>query len=82
MKCTKNMLVIGGIMLAVLAAAYFALPQFRALVVSAGPFLLFLICPLSMFFMMKGMNSHSDRPTSSDNANKERLSSNESHGKH
>lgn len=82
MRCTKNMLVIGGIMLAVLAAAYFALPQFRALVVSVGPFLLILLCPLSMLFMMKGMNSRNGHSASTDDSSKERSSSSESQLKH
>ncbi|PMS19718.1 hypothetical protein C0Z18_12820 [Trinickia dabaoshanensis] len=79
MKCTKTMLVTGAAVLAVLAGAYFALPQFRALIVSAGPYLLFLLCPLSMLFMMKSMNSHSDRRSSSDDSENGRQPSNESH---
>jgi hypothetical protein len=59
MKCTKTMVVTGVALLAALALAYTALPQFRTLVVSAGPYLLFLLCPLSMLFMMKGMQSSS-----------------------
>ena len=60
MKCTKTMVVTGVALLAALALAYTALPQFRTLVVSAGPYLLFLLCPLSMLFMMKGMHSSND----------------------
>lgn len=60
MKCTKTMVVTGVALLAALALAYMALPQFRTLVVSAGPYLLFLLCPLSMLFMMKGMHSSKD----------------------
>lgn len=60
MKCTKTMLTTGAVMLAALALAYAALPQFRTLVLSLGPSLLFLLCPLSMLFMMKGMNSKKD----------------------
>ncbi|WP_024973266.1 DUF2933 domain-containing protein [Ralstonia pickettii] len=60
MKCTKSMLITGAAILAVLALAYAALPQFRTLVVSVGPYLLLLLCPLSMMFMMKGMDSNKD----------------------
>jgi Protein of unknown function (DUF2933) len=62
MKCTKSMLTTGAVILAAVVLAYAALPQFRTLVLNAGPFLLFLLCPLSMMFMMKGMNSNGDRP--------------------
>jgi len=54
------MVVTGVALLVALALAYMALPQFRTLVVSAGPYLLFLLCPLSMLFMMKGMHSSKD----------------------
>ncbi|WP_407973393.1 DUF2933 domain-containing protein (plasmid) [Burkholderia pyrrocinia] len=53
----KTMITTGIVLLVGLAVAYAALPQFRALVLSVGPTLLFLICPLSMLFMMKGMHS-------------------------
>jgi Protein of unknown function (DUF2933) len=62
MKCnTKTILFTGIGLFAALAAVYVALPQFRALELSAAPFLLFLLCPLSMMFMMKGMSSHGDQ---------------------
>ncbi len=60
MKCTRTMVVTGVVLLAVLALTYAALPQFRTLVVSAGPYLLFLLCPLAMIFMMIGMRSSKD----------------------
>jgi hypothetical protein len=61
MKCNmKTMITTGTILLVVLAAAYAAFPQFRTLVLGGGPFLLFLLCPLSMFFMMRSMNSSKD----------------------
>ncbi|MFM0388409.1 DUF2933 domain-containing protein [Paraburkholderia dipogonis] len=68
MKCTKTMLVTGVALLAVLALAYAALPQLRTLVLGLGPYLLFLLCPLSMLFMMKSMHSSKDdhRTPSSD----------------
>ncbi|RKF35749.1 DUF2933 domain-containing protein [Paraburkholderia fungorum] len=68
MKCTKTMLATGAGLLGVLAVAYIAFPQFQSLVLSLGPYLLFLLCPLSMLFMMKGMNSsrgHRDESGSS-----------------
>jgi hypothetical protein len=60
MKCTKTMLTTGVALLAVLALAYAALPQFRTLVLGLGPYLLILLCPLSMLFMMIGMRSSKD----------------------
>jgi len=54
------MITSGVVLLVVLAAAYAAFPQFRTLVLSGGPFLLFLLCPLSMFFMMKSMSHSKD----------------------
>ena len=81
MKCTKTMLTAGAIILAALALAYVALPQFRALVVSAGPYLLFLLCPLSMMFMMKGMQSNNDRQVASSDTTRERLPAEEAQPK-
>lgn len=63
MKCdTKTMVktIIGLGLLGVIA--YFALPQFRSLIVSISPFLLALACPLSMIFMMKAMGQHQQKP--------------------
>ncbi|MBN9096342.1 DUF2933 domain-containing protein [Pandoraea sp. XJJ-1] len=59
MNCSrKTMINLALVMGVVLVAAYFALPQFHALVLGIAPFLLVLLCPLSMFFMMRGMGSH------------------------
>jgi len=67
MKCTKTMIKIGAAILAVVAIAYIALPQYHALIFSAAPYLLFLLCPLSMMFMMKGMSAHQGgQPSASD----------------
>jgi Protein of unknown function (DUF2933) len=61
MKCNmKTMITSGIVLLVALAAVYVALPQFRALVLSVGPTLLFLLCPLSMLVMMWGMRSSKD----------------------
>lgn len=43
----------------VVAGAYVFVPVARVLIIAAAPFLFFLLCPISMFFMMKGMNSNS-----------------------
>lgn len=42
---------------ALLTVAYLTLPAAREFISVATPFLLFLICPLTMLFMMKSMNS-------------------------
>jgi Protein of unknown function (DUF2933) len=58
MKCnTKTMIKVGLGVSALLAVAYFTLPAARDFISAATPFLLFLICPLSMIFMMKSMSS-------------------------
>ena len=59
MMCNKQTMIKTGIgLVAVVAIAYAALPQFRVFILGLSPFLLSLLCPLSMFFMMKGMASH------------------------
>jgi hypothetical protein len=62
MKCDVKTMLKGGLGLAVLiAVAYAALPVARQWIAAVSPFLFFLICPLMMLFMMKGMQScHSD----------------------
>lgn len=62
MKCdTKTMIKVGLCLGTLLAVAYFTLPAARELISVIAPFLLFLICPLSMIFMMKNMSScHKD----------------------
>ncbi|MGY2491346.1 DUF2933 domain-containing protein [Cupriavidus sp. CP313] len=52
----KTMIAAGLALMAVLAAAYAALPPVRALVLGMGPYLLLLLCPLSMWLMMKSMS--------------------------
>jgi ABC-type transport system involved in multi-copper enzyme maturation permease subunit len=79
MKCTKTMLTTGAVIAAALVLAYAALPQFRALIAAAGPYLLFLLCPLSMLFMMKGMHSKMDQEKPSTDAQLDRLLPGESH---
>ncbi len=62
MKCDMKTMLKGGLGLAVLVALVYAtLPTAREWIVAASPFLFFLICPLMMLFMMKGMQScHSE----------------------
>ena len=57
MKCdTKTILKIAGVLGIALTAAYFTVPAAQTFILASAPLLLFLICPLSMLFMMKAMN--------------------------
>ncbi len=57
MKCDlKTMLKIGGVIAALLVVGAIAFPQFRPVIISLAPFALFALCPISMFFAMRGMN--------------------------
>jgi hypothetical protein len=62
MKCNTKTMVMSALALAlVLAVGYWALPQFRG---SLTTFILAacaLACPLSMLFMMRGMQSPADQ---------------------
>lgn len=40
-----------------LTAAYVMLPSFQTFIAGIAPFLLLLVCPLSMFFVMREMNA-------------------------
>ncbi len=72
MKCdTKTMIKVGLGLGVLLALAYFTLPAAHAFILASGPFLLVLLCPLSMIFMMKSMNSchkENDKNTGEDKA--------------
>ena len=58
MQCdTKTMIKTGLGLGGVVVAAYVFVPDARALIDMAAPFLLFLLCPISMLFMMKSMKS-------------------------
>jgi len=58
MKCDiKMMLKAGAGLAAVVAVAYATFPAARELITALAPALFFLICPVMMFFMMKGMQS-------------------------
>ena len=59
MKCDSKMMVKMAVALGVgLAVAYFALPAAQVFILASAPFLLALICPVAMFFMMKSMNGN------------------------
>jgi len=40
-----------------LIVGYVAFPAFQTQIAAIAPYLLFLVCPLVMIFMMKGMNN-------------------------
>ncbi|MCT6720935.1 MAG: DUF2933 domain-containing protein [Roseateles sp.] len=59
MKCdSKTLIKIAAGLGVALAVAYFALPASHGFIWAAAPFLLFLVCPIAMIFMMKSMNSN------------------------
>ena len=47
-----------------IVAGYAAFPQYRPLIIALSPYLLFLTCPLAMYFMMASMNNPMPDPTS------------------
>jgi hypothetical protein len=58
MKCDMKMMLKAGLALAaVVAVVYAALPDAREWISAVAPSLFFLICPVMMLFMMKGMQS-------------------------
>ncbi len=73
MKCNarSTLFILAGLGAAV-AVAYAAFPQIRGPLLSASPFLFLLLCPLSMMFMMKGMNSKQD-PTGPASTSSEKI---------
>lgn len=61
MKCNMKMMIAAGVALvATLVAAYAVWPPIRALVSDIGPYFLFLLCPLSMWLMVKSVAAHDD----------------------
>ena len=57
MKCDSKTMVKMAVWIGVgLAVAYFALPAAQVFILASAPILVALICPVAMFFMMKGMN--------------------------
>ncbi|MFW7342361.1 DUF2933 domain-containing protein [Pollutimonas sp. H1-120] len=69
MKCDMKMMVKAGLALAaVVVVAYAALPGAREWISAVAPSLFFLICPVMMLFMMKGMQScDAKKPAQKDN---------------
>lgn len=62
MKCnTKTMIAVGIALVGMLATAYAVWPPVRALVLGIGPYFLLLLCPLSMWLMMKSMSAHDNQ---------------------
>lgn len=58
MKCSiKTMMSVGGATLLAAGLAYFAFEGARAAILASLPFLLVLLCPISMLVMMKFMHS-------------------------
>ena len=51
----KTMLKFGLALLAVLGVLFAAVPEFRTWIITSGPFLLFLLCPLHMVYCMLTM---------------------------
>jgi p-aminobenzoyl-glutamate transporter AbgT len=70
MKCDLKTMMKAALGLAVVVAvAYATLPAARGWITVSAPFLFFLICPLMMFFMMKGMQScHKEQKVENDQA--------------
>ncbi|GJH20218.1 DUF2933 domain-containing protein [Caballeronia novacaledonica] len=63
MKCnTKTMVTIALALALILAIGYWALPQIRGELSAFIAMASVLICPLSMLFMMRGMQTPVDRP--------------------
>ncbi|MBO3056546.1 DUF2933 domain-containing protein [Burkholderia pseudomallei] len=61
MKCnTKTMVAIALALAFAVVVVYWALPQSRGSLSTLAVVASVLICPLSMLFMMRGMQSHAD----------------------
>ncbi len=59
MKCNTNTMLKTAAGLALVAGVvYFTVPAAQAFVLASAPLLVALICPISMLFMMKMMNSN------------------------
>ncbi|TQA56857.1 DUF2933 domain-containing protein, partial [Enterococcus faecium] len=50
----KTIVKTSAAVIALLVLAYVTLPQLRPLITGMSPFLLILLCPVSMLLMMKG----------------------------
>jgi len=74
MKCDIKMMLKAGLGLAVLVAViYTTFPAARQSLMALTPALFFLLCPLMMFFMMKGKQSscHDEQKTTKQDASPE-----------
>ena len=74
MKCDIKMMLKAGLGLAVLVAlVYTIFPAARQSLMALTPALFFLLCPLMMFFMMKGMQSscHAEQKSTKQGASSE-----------
>lgn len=61
MKCDMKTMMKAALGLGVaIAVAYATMPAARAWILASASFLFFLLCPLMMFFMMKGMQSYDE----------------------
>ena len=56
----KTMLKIGLVLAVILGGGFLVFPQFRPVIIGLAPFALFALCPISMFFAMRGMNKGHD----------------------
>lgn len=62
MQCDiKTMVKVGLGLGTVATSAYVFIPGVRLAVIAAAPFLFFLLCPISMIFMARSMNTSSCR---------------------
>jgi len=50
------MVKIGAVLVGALGIGFFVFPQARPAIAGLAPFALFALCPLAMFFGMRGMN--------------------------
>ncbi|WP_024973249.1 DUF2933 domain-containing protein [Ralstonia pickettii] len=57
----KTIVKTSAAVIALLVLAYVTLPQLRPLITGMSPFLLILLCPVSMLLMMKGMRSNQEK---------------------
>ncbi len=65
MKCdVKTMVQIGGVVALFTVLGFLAFPQFRPVLIGLAPFLLLALCPLSMFFAMRGTKKDGLRDSS------------------
>nr|WP_315593782.1 DUF2933 domain-containing protein [uncultured Cupriavidus sp.] len=75
MKCNmKTMIVAGTALVTTLVGAYAVWPPMHDLILSIGPYFLFLLCPLFMWLMMRSMAAHDDQVSAMTDESSERKS--------